>query len=312
MNIIARTEDSNIATVYIGLTNEQSEVEFVESVQPPIPLEKKWVLIISTMKGCPVGCRFCDAGSYYEGKLSKNEIIEQIDHLIRKRFPDGNVPVEKFKVQFARMGDPAFNMAVIDVLRELPEMYNIPGFLPSVSTIAPNGTDKFFRELLTVKSDLYHGRFQLQFSIHSTNNEQRDWLIPVKKWSFANIAKYAEKFYSNGDKKISLNFALSDSSIIETEVLRRFFTPEIFLIKVTPVNPTYISEINKIGTMIKPDGGNIQIVDQLREVGYQVIVSIGEWEENKIGSNCGQHILKYRNKKPISKQHYSYELQICE
>jgi len=308
MKIIAKTEESSIATVYIGLTNEQSEVEFVESLQPPIPLIEKWVLIVSTMKGCPVGCKFCDAGSYYEGKLSKEEIIEQIDYLIRTRFHDGNVPVKKFKIQFARMGDPAFNMAVTDVLRELPNLYNIPGFLPSISTIAPKGTDDFFSELLSVKRGLYTGSFQLQFSIHSTNLEQRDWLIPVKKWSFADIASYSEEFYSKGDKKISLNFALSESSIIETDVLKSYFSPDIFLIKVTPVNPTIVSEMNKIETLIKPDNGNIEIIDQLRNAGYQVIVSIGEWEENRIGSNCGQHLLNYRNRKTNSNQRYSYKL----
>jgi 23S rRNA (adenine2503-C2)-methyltransferase len=144
MKIIGKTKDSDIATVYIGETSSGSLTEFVESVQPPIPLEKKWVLIVSTMKGCPVGCKFCDSGSYYEGKLSESEIIEQIDYLIRNRFPNGIVPVNKFKIQFARMGDPAFNLAVIKVLKVLPDLYHIHGFLPSISTIAPKGTDDFF------------------------------------------------------------------------------------------------------------------------------------------------------------------------
>jgi len=31
---------------------------------------------------------------------------------------------------------------------------------------------------------------------------------------------------------------------------------------------------------------------QLRGTGYEVIVSVGELEENKIGSNCGQYLKK--------------------
>jgi len=35
------------------------------------------------------------------------------------------------------------------------------------------------------------------------------------------------------------------------------------------------------------------IVEALKEAGYQVIVAIGEVEENYIGSNCGQYVRKH-------------------
>jgi 23S rRNA (adenine2503-C2)-methyltransferase len=308
MKIIGKTKDSDIATVYIGETSSGSLTEFVESVQPPIPLEKKWVLIVSTMKGCPVGCKFCDSGSYYEGKLSESEIIEQIDYLIRKRFPNGIVPVNKFKIQFARMGDPALNMAVIKVLKVLPDLYHIPGFLPSISTIAPNGTDNFFDELLEIKETMYENNFQLQFSLHSTNEQQRDWIIPVKKWSFSRIASYANSFVRFGNKKISLNFALSKETILEPNELIKFFDPEKFLIKITPVNPTFMSSKNEIDTFIQPDSNEIAVIDEIRNNGYQVILSIGEWEENRIGSNCGQQLLNNRNKDHKLSNSYTYEI----
>lgn len=308
MKIIGKTKDSDIATVYIGKTNLSSEVEFVESVQPPITIENKWVLIVSTMKGCPVGCRFCDAGSYYDGKLTESEIIEQIDFLICTRFPNRIVPVKKFKIQFARMGDPAFNMAVINVLKKLPDLYHIPGFLPSISTIAPNGTDDFFKELIKTKKLLYDNDFQLQFSLHSTNEQQRDWLIPVKKWSFSKIARYADSFFESGNKKISLNFALSKETILEPDKLKRYFDPDKFLIKITPVNPTVKSAANKIDTLIQPESKEIGIIDNLKSFGYHVILSIGEWEENRIGSNCGQHLINYRNRKIELQNCYTYEL----
>ena len=66
MKILAKTGTEDVAIVYIAEMDNGRLVEFVESVQPPIPREKKWVLIVSTLYGCPVGCRFCDAGEYYE------------------------------------------------------------------------------------------------------------------------------------------------------------------------------------------------------------------------------------------------------
>jgi len=310
MKIIAKTGDENIAMVYIAETEDGKLIEFVESVQPPIPREKKWVLTLSTLYGCPVGCRFCDAGNYYEGKLSLNDIMYQIDYLIASRFPHREVPVHKFKIQFARMGEPSFNQNVLDVLQELPELYHAPGLIPSLSTIAPNGSDRFFERLLEIKQKIYKERFQLQFSIHTTDIKKRDWLIPVKKWDFEKIAEYGKAFYKRGDRKITLNFALADGIPVDPGVLLRHFNPDKFLIKITPVNPTYQASKNKISSYILPDEEDYEIINALREVGYEVILSIGELAENHIGSNCGQHVTNYLKEKDKIKGGYTYPVQI--
>ena len=159
MKILAKAGNEDVAVVYIAELSNGRLVEFVESVQPPIPREKKWVLILSTLFGCPAGCLFCDAGKDYRGRLSKADMISQIDFLIDTRFPDRKVPAGKFKIQFARMGDPAFNLNVLDVLEELPQLYDAPGLIPSVSTIAPAGCDRFFERLLEIKDKIYKGKF---------------------------------------------------------------------------------------------------------------------------------------------------------
>ncbi|MCK4357593.1 MAG: radical SAM protein [Candidatus Cloacimonetes bacterium] len=309
MKIIAKTGNEDIAMVYIAEMENGKLIEFVESVQPPIPREKKWVLIVSTLYGCPVGCRFCDAGEYYHGKFSKNEIISQIDYLILNRFPDRKVPVQKFKIQFARMGEPAFNQNILDVLEELPKLYDAPGLLPTISTIAPKGTDRFFERLLVIKEKIYKKRFQLQFSIHTTDSKLRDWLIPVEKWDMEKISRYGELFYRKGERKITLNFALAEGMPVNPDVLLQHFTPNKFLIKITPVNPTYQANKNKISSHILPDREKYKIIDALRKVGYEVILSIGELEENFIGSNCGQYITNYLREKEIIKGGYTYPLQ---
>jgi hypothetical protein len=50
--------------------------------------------------------------------LTAEEILMQIDHMVNEWFPDGIVPASKFKIQFARMGEPSLNMAVLDALEE--------------------------------------------------------------------------------------------------------------------------------------------------------------------------------------------------
>ncbi len=312
MKVLASTGTEDVAMVYIAEIGEGKLVEFVESVQPPLPREKKWVLIVSTLFGCPVKCLMCDAGSYYRGKLSKEEIFAQVDFLVKKRFPSGSVPVDKFKIQFARMGEPALNPNTLEVLEELPHRYGAAGLMPSLSTIAPAETDRFFERLIEIKRKRYTGgRFQLQFSIHTTDEKLRDRLIPVRKWDFAKIAEYGEQFYEKGERKITLNFALTGEMPVEPGILLKHFAPGIFLIKITPLNPTYQAKKNRLSSYIDPcqQGMDYQVVKELRASGYEVIVSIGEVEENHIGSNCGQYVMKHLKAEGHIKDGYTYRVQ---
>lgn len=309
MKVISKTEESQLATVYIAQNSTGKLVEFVESVQPPLSLSEKWVLVVSTLFGCPVDCSFCDAGGGYKGRLTAKEILFQIDYPVRQRFPDGVIKTKKFKVQFSRMGEPSFNPAVLDVLEQLPSLYSWEEFIPSLSTIAPQGTDKFFERLLQIKKELYPGSFQFQFSIHSTSPKQRDVLIPVTKWDFRHMARFGEKFYDEGGKKITLNFAVSQESIIEIKSLARYFSPDIFLVKLTPVNPTFKARKNKIVSIdLSADQFFNDTVLKIRESGYETIVSIGETEENQIGSNCGQYVQTFIKSCEKLPDAYSYKI----
>ena len=308
MRVISKTSDSEIASVFIAEDNKGRLLEFVESTQPPFTINQKWVLIISTLFGCPVDCKFCDAGGSYNGIVSYDQLKFQIDYLINRRFPDGYIDSDKFKIQFARMGEPAFNPNVLSILEDFPTLYNYRYFLPSLSTIAPASTGCFFDKLLEIKHKLYADTFQLQFSIHSTDIEQRDQLIPVKKWSFEQIGKYSKEFYQLGGKKITLNFAVSQQNIIEPEKILDYFDPAIFLIKLTPLNPTYKASANGMFNVISGDGQNLEIIERFTSCGYDVIISIGELEENKIGSNCGQYISKHQGCEAKTDDSYLYPL----
>ena len=313
MRIVGTTGKEELARVYIAELGEGEGrlIEFVEALSPPLSREEKWVLLVSTLVGCPVGCAMCDAGGGYRGRLSKEEILAQIDYLVRRRFPDGRIPVKKFKIQFARMGEPALNPAVLEVLDELPGRYDAPGLLPSLSTIAPQGADGFFEELLWIKRKHYRGgRFQLQFSIHTTDPKLRDRLIPARKWDFQQIAEYGGRFCEprEGDRKVTLNFALAKEAPLDAGVLARYFSPEKFLVKLTPLNPTHRAQESGLTSYIDPyrPEADYQVVRELRAAGFEVLVSIGEPEENRIGSNCGQYVLRHLEAKEELPGGYDY------
>ena len=304
MEILSKYGKEDLATLYVAKI-DNNIVEFVESIQPPIPREKKWVLIISTLFGCPMQCVMCDAGEYYEGKISKEGLFEQIDFMLLNRYPDKKVPAEKFKIQFARIGEPTLNEAVLEVLRELPNTYDAPGLIPCISTIAPRSAENFLDELLKIKNELYaKGYFQLQFSIHSTDEEERKKWLPKNIWNFEEIQNYGNKWYRQGDKKITLNFAISPESIVDPTIIKQYFDPQKYFIKITPVNPTNSAIQNKLDTG-KDISKLVLLEKEFQKEGYQTLISIGELEENLIGTNCGQFATKFNNGTVSLKANYS-------
>ena len=127
MKVLSRAGRPDIAEVHLLDFGNGRILEAVESLQPPLPRERKWVLLVSTMFGCPINCPMCDAGGPSLGPASAAEIRAQIDELVLRRFPDRVVPCRQFKIQFARMGEPALNPAVLDVIEALPRRYDAPG-----------------------------------------------------------------------------------------------------------------------------------------------------------------------------------------
>ena len=180
--------------------------------------------------------------------------------------------------------------------------------MPALSTIAPRGSEEFFEEFLRINHGIYGGRFQLQFSLHTTDSAQRDRLIPARKMDFGWIASYGKRFFIPGTRRVTLNFALAEGSEIDRDVLLQYFDPEIFLVKVTPVNPTITAGANGIASAVTEECIPEQ-VRRIEDAGYQVIISIGELEENRIGSNCGMLLRRFLSSRSSTDRSYSYELE---
>lgn len=125
------------------------------------------------------------------------------------------------------MDYPTFDSHVLDVLDILPRKYNAPGLMPSISPIAPRGTEMFFSRLRNLKRQLYPERIQFQFSLHSTDREMRRQLILVKTWDFSEMAGYGKELYAPGGRKITLNFAFIEGVPVNPDILVRHFDPDV-------------------------------------------------------------------------------------
>lgn len=297
IKIISHYGDPDLATVFIAQIPHKSRsspdiIEFVESRQPPIPKTKKWVLIISTMVGCPIQCKFCDAGSYYHRKLDTEEMLAQIDYLVDTKYPDHNVPVDMLKIHFARMGEPSLNDDVLKVLEALPTRYVAPGIFPSISSVVPASEKSlmWYQSLKHIKDTLYGKKFQIQFSIHTTDEKVRACLARVNRFPLQTISDIGQSFYTSGDRKITLNFALMQNIPVEPVVIAKIFSPDIFFIKMTPLNPTHNASKNHLESAITENNLEYahQLCEDLHRYGFESRLTWGESEENRLLTNCGQ------------------------
>lgn len=235
MKIVLKNEIKRVSSVYIVETFDGNKIESVD-VEPKISKKcyEKWVLILSTQIGCPVGCLFCDSGYKYIRNLTYKELIHQVEFMINERKIDPK-RFKKFKVQFARMGEPSFNDNVLEVMKNLKEKY--PNYIPCISTVFPKNRRRWFNDLLLIK-DIFID-FQLQFSIYSTDEIERDKLIPIEKEDFYFLNEYEKSFLSKGKRKLVLNFPINEKNEISSEKISKIFDRNSFLVKLTPVNPTY-------------------------------------------------------------------------
>jgi len=295
IKIIERREIPGLAGLYLAeLPGEGMRmIEFVDTVEPGVPKEKKWVLMISTQFGCAVGCRMCDAGAMgFHGNLTAGEMLAQVRGVISDNPGLDPRSHPKFKIHFARMGEPALNPAVLEALRLLPSEMPFPGLMPSLSTVAPKTpeAEDFLERLIEVKNAHYRGgRFQLQFSVHVTDAGLRKKIVPVPVWSFGEIAAYGKRFVRPGDRKITLNFALPEGERLDVEELQRVFDPALFLIKVTPVNPTCRADLNGSAYVWNnPSVGLAEDSAALEHAGFTVILSPSAPEEIEAETSCGQ------------------------
>jgi len=195
------------------------------------------------------------------------------------------------------MGDPALNDAVLEAIERLPDRVDCPGLMPCISTVAPIGRDGWFDRLTEIKRRAFPGgRFQMQFSLHTTDEPSRRHLVPIRCWSHEQIARFGERFFVPGDRRLTLNFAPAVGLPLDPAALTRWFDPEIWAVKLTPINPTAAALASGLEGRIDPhdESGCRRVADGFRARGYETILSIGELDENAIGSNCGMYVDRLR------------------
>ena len=95
-------KENNIKADFLGLTKEINQVK-----HHTVDLGYKLVVTISTQKGCPMHCMFCDCPKVkFAGNISREELAEQVSRSIDESKCEYTA---RFNLHFARMGEPRFH-----------------------------------------------------------------------------------------------------------------------------------------------------------------------------------------------------------
>ena len=287
-------KENNIKADFLGLHKEINGVANTE-----VDLTKKWVATISTQKGCPMKCKFCDCPRFgFHGNATVHELAYEIQTILEGETIDHT---ERFNVHFARMGEPTFNWNVIDfaknVLKPLVGKYiKAKTIHPVVSTMLPKSNkrlEEFILNWCDIKNEEYNGEAGLQFSINSTDDEQRNDQFSGMSLSLAEISDLAKKLPMPKGRKYTLNFAVTASTILDAKRLSELFDKNKFIVKITPIHETNSAITNGFDVTTSYTDYDVyrEFEQPLVADGWDVIVFVPSKEEDSDRITCGNALI---------------------
>lgn len=286
----------NVKADFLGYHNEISGVPNGECM----PLSEKWVVTLSTQYGCPMHCTFCDVPKIpFKGNVSFQDLCRQLSDALAQ-YPDVHY-TERLNIHFARMGEPVFNPNVTAFASWLYKYKkNLPVRVevihPVLTTSMPNRyvqLESRLQEWCRIKNEVYNGQAGLQFSINSTNEQQRNDMFARMQLSLIEISAIASRLPDPIGRKYCLNFAYATGFEIDAQKLSDLFDTNNFMVKITPIHNNNACRENKIETINGYDSWEPyrQPEEDLKDAGFDVIVFIPSMDEENSLVTCGNAVL---------------------
>ena len=287
-------KENNIKADFLGLHKEINGVANTE-----VDLTEKWVATISTQKGCPMKCKFCDCPRFgFHGNATVADLIYEVQTILQGETVDHT---GRFNVHFARMGEPTFNDNVLEftsrMLRPLVSSYiKAKTIHPVVSTMLPKSNkrlEEFILKWCDIKNEEYNGEAGLQFSINSTDDEQRNDQFNGMSLSLAEISNLAKKLPMPKGRKYTLNFAVTARTILDAKRLSELFDKNKFIVKITPIHETNSAITNGFDVTTSYTDYDVyrEFEQPLVTEGWDVIVFVPSKEEDSDRITCGNALI---------------------
>ncbi len=165
--------------------------------------------------------------------LTAQEIVDQVDFVVSQNKSYNPLDSKEFKVNYTRMGECGLNLDnVLNAIKIINVKY--PNVHHYISTIGIKNCDFSW-----VKDNI-----TLQVSLHATNEESRNWLIPYKdKMTIEELGQIRTESYL----KTTINLTLVKEEDFDINVLKKYFDNDYFFVKISPINPNKNSNRYNLG-----------------------------------------------------------------
>ena len=192
-----------------------------------------WITVcVSSQVGCALNCKFCATGKMgFIRNLTPQEIVDQILYWNQKIYPSF-----VGRIVFMGMGEPFLNWDnLLEALKLInsTEGLNIGSRKISISTAGVATKIIEFASLDT--------QINLAISLHSTDQQFRESIMPIAKQFNLNELKKACIYYANKtNRQLFFEYALTEENTTQSDakLLANFIhSHHLFFLNLIPLNP---------------------------------------------------------------------------
>ena len=292
-------KENNIKASFLGYDKRIDKVE-----HKPVDITDKLVVTVSSQKGCPMNCNFCDCPKLgFKGNATLPELITEIMSGVAL---SGIKHGQRLNVHYARMGEPTFNPNVIvsaeliaQILMSENSDVTFDTYHPVVSTMMPK-SNKNLKEFLhkwVTTGFVYGGEdgFGLQFSINTLDENDRNEMFRNRSLSLQEISDIIKELPYPKKRKYTLNFAVTSKSNLDVDLMNKYFDKEKCIVKMTPIHET-VEAVNEGYEIVHDFDVYEQFEQPLVNDGWDVIVFVPSKEEDEDRITCGNSLIALGNK----------------
>lgn len=287
-------KENNIKASFLGYDKRINEVKHHD-----VDITDKLVVTVSSQKGCPMNCNFCDCPKLgFKGNATLPELVTEIMSGVAL---SGIKHGKRLNVHYARMGEPTFNPNVITSAEYIAKMLGdensdvtFDEYHPVVSTMMPK-TNKNLREFLHkwVETGFVYGGedgFGLQFSINTLDEDDRNAMFRNRSMSLQEISDVIRELPMPKKRKYTLNFAVTSKSNLDVDLMNKYFDKEKCIVKITPIHET-VEAVDEGYEIVKDFDVYEKFEQPLVDDGWDVIVFVPSKEEDADRITCGNSLI---------------------
>lgn len=287
-------KENNIKASFLGYDKRIDEVKHHD-----VDITDKLVVTVSSQKGCPMNCNFCDCPKLgFKGNATLPELVTEIMSGVAL---SGIKHGKRLNVHYARMGEPTFNPNVITSAEYIAKMLGdknsdvtFDEYHPVVSTMMPKA-NKNLKEFLHkwVETGFVYGGedgFGLQFSINTLDEDDRNAMFRNRSMSLQEISDVIRELPMPKKRKYTLNFAVTSKSNLDVDLMNKYFDKEKCIVKITPIHET-VEAVDEGYEIVKDFDVYEKFEQPLVNDGWDVIVFVPSKEEDADRITCGNSLI---------------------